>query len=80
MVSLKPFELALWALFLAQPAICQDRLVEEIPPEEKIALAAIVEDEPPAPVALKKSGSLSPKYNFIYQKPLPIPPVKQPLK
>ena len=79
MIPLRPLQTAFWAILLAQQALCQDRYVEEIPSDEKAALAAIVEDEPPA-TGLRKSGSLSPKYNFIYQKPLPIPPVKQPSK
>nr|BCF79764.1 manganese(II)-oxidizing enzyme [Sarocladium strictum] len=49
------------------------------PDEELAALEAVVEDEAGAVVkALKKDES--PEYPLIYGKPLPIPPVKEPLK
>ena len=67
-------------LSLVAKGACQE-LAYDIPPEEVEALAGIVEDEPPPPPAVIKRGSdPSPPYNYIYQKPLPIPPVKQPAK
>jgi hypothetical protein len=61
--------------------LAQDRLVSEIPAEEQNALDTIVEDEY-APPAANRGGSdwESPVYSPLYSKPLPIPPVKQPLK
>lgn len=67
----------------------------DIPPDEAAALAAIVEDIPPPvslpakrsddliekpPSIVKRKDNLSPTYPLIYRNPLPIPPVKQPLK
>lgn len=49
------------------------------PDEEAAALEAVVEDEAGTVFkALKKDES--PAYPLIYGKPLPIPPVKEPLK
>jgi bilirubin oxidase len=65
----------------------QEELDVEIPQAEVEALAGIVEDTPPAISERSESRSVSihkrkdwesPVYNLIYQKPLPIPPVKQP--
>lgn len=68
----------------------------DIPPAEASALAAIVEDVPPVinPVTkrsegdliqdkvpiVKRKDNLSPTYSLTYRNPLPIPPVKEPLK
>ncbi|KLU82810.1 hypothetical protein MAPG_01878 [Magnaporthiopsis poae ATCC 64411] len=50
-----------------------------IPESEKIALASIVEDDPADFMSVMKSDE-SPLYPIIYKTPLPIPPIKQPLK
>lgn len=50
-----------------------------IPESEKIALASIVEDDPADFMSVMAAGP-SPLYPLIYKTPLPIPPVKQPLK
>lgn len=67
----------------------------DIPPAEASALAEIVEDIPPRvnltakrseglteqpSLIAKRKDRLSPAYPLIYRNPLPIPPVKQPLK
>lgn len=68
----------------------------DIPPAEASALAGIVEDIPPRvnltakrsddtliekrSSIVKRKDNLSPTYPLIYRVPLPIPPVKQPLK
>lgn len=49
------------------------------PADEAAALASIVEDDPNDIPAARK-GDESPLYPLIYGRPLPIPPVKEPLK
>lgn len=67
-------------LLLLKGSLAQtDRnLQSNIPAEEAKALESIVEDEPNVFKTLKDWES--PEYNLIYRVPLPIPPVKQPLK
>lgn len=64
----------------------------DIPPDEAEALAGIVEDAAPrvnltaravkreTDLIVKRKDNLSPEYPLIYRNPLPIPPVKQPIK
>lgn len=49
----------------------------DIPNEEKLALASIVEDDPDEVFALA-SDWRSPEYPLLFRQALPIPPVKQP--
>lgn len=57
------------------------QLTSNIPPEEAAALAGIVEDDPGLgdAVGILKDWE-SPEYSLVYRNPLPIPPVKEPLK
>lgn len=80
----------------AVPSYTPGNWTYDIPPEEASALAKIVEDLPPPEVVnatvkravdeemptklRKRKDNLSPAYPLIYRNPLPIPPVKQPLK
>ncbi|EJT77352.1 hypothetical protein GGTG_07264 [Gaeumannomyces tritici R3-111a-1] len=50
-----------------------------IPETEKVALASIAEDDPNDFMSIMKKDE-SPLYPLIYKTPLPIPPIKQPLK
>lgn len=64
------------ALSVAARCLSQDA-ASEIPTSEQAALAAIVEDDPDAPIAsARKGGNESPKYT-LYSKALPIPPEAQ---
>jgi hypothetical protein len=65
---------------IEESIIGEENLPYHIPQSEVEALEGIVEDVPPASTSTlrKRKDWLSPEYKFIYQKPLPIPPVKQP--
>lgn len=77
---------------LINTAACYRNWTYNIPPAEAEALAGIVEDVPPAAILtardakpesdllVKRKDNLSPVYPLIYRNPLPIPPVKEPLK
>lgn len=66
-------------LMLLKGSVAQRTFTYDIPPEESAALEAIIEDDPSDVFRLFKDWE-SPEYNLIYRNPLPIPPVKQPLK
>ena len=63
---------------LLRNALAQD-LQSNISANEAAALKQIVEDVPEDIFTIAKDW-LSPEYSLIYKVPLPIPPVKQPLK
>ncbi|KAF2750399.1 Cupredoxin [Sporormia fimetaria CBS 119925] len=73
-----------FGLSMVVQCLGQDRFVSEIPAAEAAALKGIVEDPEPAPPAFRIAGDEddweSPVYSPLFSKPLPIPPVKQPLK
>jgi hypothetical protein len=84
MVS-KLFRLALGLPILSKvygQAALADRpahYTDDIPTEEKIALASIVEDDPnDVMTTLAKGDWESPEYPLLFRTALPIPPEKQP--
>jgi len=64
------------AAWLVSGVAGHELVSRDIPVEESIALANIVEDEPT--VTIMKEDWESPPYSLIYRNPLPIPPQKQP--
>jgi hypothetical protein len=77
------FRVAL-GLSLLTKGICQVALndrpaqfIDNIPDDEKMALASIVEDNPEDIMTIFKDWQ-SPEYPLIFRQALPIPPVKQP--
>ena len=66
-------------LMLFKQSSAQRTFTYDIPPEESAALETIIEDDPNDVFKIFKDWE-SPQYNLIYRVPLPIPPVKQPLK
>ncbi|KXJ86524.1 Cupredoxin [Microdochium bolleyi] len=65
------------AAWLVSTVSAQEVISSDIPVEESMALAAIVEDEP-GTVGIMKEKWDSPVYSLLYRMPLPIPPQKQP--
>lgn len=79
-LTLALFQAALSAsLVQAQNSSFSNTHVSQIPEEEVVALAQIVEDDPEDIFTLMKDWE-SPEYALIYRVPLPIPPVKEPTK
>lgn len=65
------------AVCLVSGVVSRELVSRDIPVEESITLANIVEDEPSS-VSIMKEDWESPPYSLIYRNPLPIPPQKQP--